>query len=141
MVESSQNMDQTKIREQIEYYMSDANLARDNFFREQIQTNKEGWVSITHFLNCNKVKNMNIKAADIATAIAGGPSEKLELSKDKKTLRRIGNPDLPEQQRKRDKKAVDKGQPNTAQPKKDKQEDEFDADGKIILVEKDFDNP
>ena len=32
MVESS--FDYKKIREQIEYYMSDANLARDKFFRE-----------------------------------------------------------------------------------------------------------
>ena len=34
MVESSH--DHPKIREQIEYYMSDANLVRDKFFREQI---------------------------------------------------------------------------------------------------------
>lgn len=44
------------IQKQIEYYLSDINLGRDKFFREQIETNKEGWVNIAHFLNCNKVK-------------------------------------------------------------------------------------
>lgn len=44
------------IKTQIEYYLSDANLAKDKFFREQIQTDKEGYVAISHFLNCNNVK-------------------------------------------------------------------------------------
>ena len=68
-----------------------------------------------------------------------GPSEKLELSQDNKTLRRIGNPALPEPSRKRDAKAADKGLPTT-KPKV-AQEDEIGPDGKIILTEKDFDNP
>lgn len=54
------------IKKQIEYYMSDTNLSRDKFFREQIQTDKEGWVSIAHFLNCNKVKQMGISSEQIA---------------------------------------------------------------------------
>ena len=66
-------------------------------------------MALPHFLNCNKVKAMNIEAEQIAAAIMDGPSEKLELSKDKKTLRRIGNPALPEPLRKRDAKAADKG--------------------------------
>ena len=68
-----------------------------------------------------------------------GPSEKLELSTDKKKLRRIGNPALPEPARKRDAKATDKGLPSS-KPKAP-QEDEVGPDGKIILSEKDFDNP
>jgi len=58
------------IKKQIEYYMSDANLARDRFFREQIEADKEGWVLISHFLNCNKVKSMGISQAQIADACA-----------------------------------------------------------------------
>jgi hypothetical protein len=54
MVETTKNME--IIQKQIEYYLSDINLGRDKFFREQIETNKEGWVNIAHFLNCNKVK-------------------------------------------------------------------------------------
>ena len=138
MVEST--VEPAKIRQQIEYYMSEANLVRDKFFREQIQTNKEGWVSIQHFLNCNKVKAMGISAEQIAAAIEEGPSETLEVSTDKQTLRRVGNPPLPEQGlRKRDQKAADKGVP--AGKAKEQQEDEYDADGKVILCEKDFDNP
>jgi len=44
------------LQKQIEFYLSDANLARDKFFREQIQTDKLGWVPVAHFLNCNKIK-------------------------------------------------------------------------------------
>ena len=102
MVESK--IDNKKVREQIEYYMSDTNLSRDKFFRDQIMTDKEGWVACQHFLNCNKVKSMGIGVEKIAAAIADG-SDKLEMSKDKKKLRRIGNPALPEPQRKRDAKA------------------------------------
>ena len=136
MVESK--VDNKKVREQIEYYMSDANLSRDKFFREQIMTDKEGWVACQHFLNCNKVKAMGINTEKIANAIDEG-SKTLEMSKDKKKVRRIGNPALPEQQRKRDAKATEKGQApaKNAEPK----EDEIGEDGKIILVEKDFDNP
>jgi hypothetical protein len=48
--------DHSKIKTQIEYYLSDANLAKDKFFREQIQTSKDGYILIAHFLNCNNVK-------------------------------------------------------------------------------------
>ena len=47
---------------------------------------------------------MGIGVEKIAAAIADG-SDKLEMSKDKKKIRRIGNPALPEPQRKRDAKA------------------------------------
>jgi uncharacterized protein (DUF433 family) len=83
---------------------------------------------------------MGITAEQIASAIEEGPSETLEVSADKQTLRRVGNPPLPEQGlRKRDQKAADKGLP--AGKAKEQQEDEYDADGKVILCEKDFDNP
>jgi len=61
MVETT-GASQAEIKKQIEYYLSDANLARDKFFREQIETDKEGWIAITHFLNCNKVKSMGISS-------------------------------------------------------------------------------
>ena len=65
MVESASD---AAIQKQIEYYLSDANLSRDKFFREQIETDKEGWVSIAHFLNCNKVKSMGVSSEKIAEA-------------------------------------------------------------------------
>lgn len=103
MVESTTE----KIREQIEWYLSDANLSKDKFFREQIQANKEGWVQITHFLNCNKVKQQKWSAADIASALTD--STKLELNANKLSVRRAQNAELPEfHEKKRDAKAADK---------------------------------
>lgn len=93
MVESVK-ADCTKIRQQIEYYLSDANLVRDKFFREQILTDKEGFVAISHFLNCNKVKEMKISAAEIAEAVTD--SSEVDLSEDKTKVRRAGNKALPE---------------------------------------------
>lgn len=53
-------------------------------------------------------------------------------------MRRAGNPALPEfLEKKRDAKAADKQQEKQAKT----QEDIFDEDGKVILTEKDFDNP
>jgi hypothetical protein len=119
------------IKTQIEYYLSDTNLVKDKFFREQIQTDKEGYVAVTHFLNCNNVKNAKWTAEDILKACAD--SALLEIKG--KTLRRAGNKALPEKvEKKREQKA--EGKKEEAQ-----QEDEYDEDGKVILVEKDFDNP
>jgi hypothetical protein len=134
MVQSSENV--AELKKQIEYYMSDANLSRDKFFREQIQSNKEGWVNIAHFLNCNKVKALKCTAAEIADANAD--SEAVEVSKDKLKVRRVGNPELPEMEKKRDAKANQKN----GGPAKDQGVDEYDeATGKVILVEKDFSDP
>jgi len=60
--------DHAKIKTQIEYYLSDKNLAKDKFFREQIQTSKDGFVAIKHFLNCNNVKNNKWSEKDIIAA-------------------------------------------------------------------------
>ena len=119
------------IKTQIEYYLSDTNLVKDKFFREQIQTDKEGYIAVSHFLNCNNVKNAKWTSEDILKACAD--STQLEI-KDQ-TVRRAGNKALPEK--------VDKKREQKAEGKKEEaqQEDEFDEDGKVILVEKDFDNP
>lgn len=134
MVQTSEK--NAAIKTQIEFYMSDQNLARDKFFREQIMTDKEGWILISHFLNCNKIKSMKITQEEIAECV--GDSTKVELSKDKLSVRRKDNEKLPEfVEKKRDEKAGDK---KAAQVEKIT-EDVFDQDGKVILTEKDFDNP
>jgi len=96
------------IKKQIEYYLSDANLARDRFFREQIETDKEGYIAIAHFLNCNKVKAMGITQAQIADACVD--SAEVDVAEDKTKLRRKDNKALPEKNldRKRDAKATGK---------------------------------
>ena len=90
---SDQATDQATIRKQVEYYMSDVNLTRDKFFRNQIMTNKEGWVNIGHFLNCNKVKALKVGAEEIAEACVD--STDLDVSEDKLTIRRKENLPLP----------------------------------------------
>lgn len=121
------------LQKQIEYYLSDTNLARDKFFREQIQTDKQGWVAVNHFLNCNKIKASGFTADDLISACAN--STLVEADKAKKSIRRKENKPLPEksESRKRDTKAEEK--------KADQGQDEVDENGKIILSEKDFDNP
>lgn len=129
------------IKTQIEYYLSDTNLSHDRFFREQIQTDKEGWVAIAHFLNCRKIQAMKIDAAAISGACAD--STQVEVNADKTKIRRAGNKALPERSndRKRDAKAAAKGAQAAGEADAKQEEDQFDADGKVILVEKDFDNP
>ena len=138
MVEPASTPTDAAIQKQIEYYLSDANLTRDRFFREQIETDKEGWVAITHFLNCNKVKAMQLSSAQIAEACKD--SEEVQVNEDKSKIRRAENKELPalNTDRKRDAKAASKGQ---AAANAAPEEDQVGEDGKIILVEKDFDNP
>jgi len=56
-------------------------------------TNKEGWVNIAHFLNCNKVKTLKVGAEEIAEACAD--SVEVDVSEDKLTIRRKENAALP----------------------------------------------
>ena len=93
-----------EIKKQMEYYLSDGNLARDDFFRGKIESNKAGgYIPLSLFQNCNKVKKMQITDAQIVEAVKD--STLVELSDDKKSLRRTGNKPLPAQtgsMRKRD---------------------------------------
>ena len=66
------------------------------------------------------------------------------MNADKTKIRRKGNKALPERntERRRDLKAADKrGDGAAAGGAAQQQEDQFDDQGRIILVEKDFDNP
>lgn len=96
-----------------------------------------GWVSIAHFLNCNKVKQLGISSEKIGEACVG--SDEVEVSDDKTKIRRKENAPLPElnTERKRDAKAAGK---KGGAAEKEPEEDQV-VDGKVILVEKDFDNP
>ncbi|CAD8165364.1 unnamed protein product [Paramecium pentaurelia] len=44
-----------KICKQIEFYLGDANLLHDNYFRRLLQEN-QGWIPLEAFLQCNKIK-------------------------------------------------------------------------------------
>jgi hypothetical protein len=132
-------MSAEQIRKQIEYYLGDANLARDDFFRQQISDNKDGYVKLSLFLNCNKIKSLDTNVEAIAEALAG--SEELEMKEDKSAVRRVGNKALPEKTgtlKKREQKAVEKDE------KKNGVEEEVpirDEQGRVIFLTQDFENP
>jgi hypothetical protein len=99
-------MSKADIKKQMEYYLGDANLSKDDFFREKIQSGKDGYVELEVFQKCNNIKKLNLKIEDIVAACAD--SKLLEVSKDKKMIRRVGNKELPEKTgslKKRDTKA------------------------------------
>ncbi len=81
-----------QIQTQIEYYLSDDNIKHDKFFHEKITDQAEGYVDVSNFLNCNKVKKLNITADDITSAVKN--STLLEVKGD--LIRRAGNKSLPE---------------------------------------------
>lgn len=98
-----------EIKKQIEYYLSDKNLQSDDFFREKISGSEAGYIDLKLFLNCNKVKNMGIDVQEIVDACAD--SETVQVSKDKKMIRRTKNKELPpkvDKGKKRDLKAQGK---------------------------------
>jgi hypothetical protein len=91
MVSSSDELG--ALKRQIEFYLSDLNLTNDRFFRREIQANKDGWVDITHFLQCNKVKAPKVDVKEICLACAS--SEMLEVSENELQIRRKENRSLP----------------------------------------------
>jgi len=52
-----------EIKKQMEFWLGDENLARDEFFRGKITENSEGYIALDLFLNCNKFKKaeMDVK--------------------------------------------------------------------------------
>ena len=58
------------LRRQIEYYVSDGNLAVDTFFHKHMSEHPEGWIDAALVLNCNRVKKLEVSdEADIEAAL------------------------------------------------------------------------
>jgi hypothetical protein len=65
----------------MEYYLGDENLSKDDFFRDQISKNpKTGYINLSIFLNCNKIKKLNTTEKEIVEACKD--SDLLEFNKD-----------------------------------------------------------
>ena len=142
----AKKVDKAAVKKQIEYYLSDKNLSNEDFFREKIAASKMGYIDLQLFLNCNKVKNMGIDIKDVVDA--WGDSETVELSKDKKMIRRMKNKELParnEKGKKRDIKGQKKEEGKAENAENGAAEDEGgqvvqrDEQGRIIFVPQDFD--
>ena len=88
-------MTSKEIQTQVEYYLGDINLAKDDFFREQIEQGKDGYIDLALVLKCNKIKKLGVsKAAQIVKACTS--SDSVEFSKDGLKLRRKDNKALPD---------------------------------------------
>ena len=95
-----------KIREQVEYYLSDKNLSGDKFFHNEISKDTDGWLPVEFILNCNKIKALTDQGEEVIAAI----KDSSEVESDDKgfKLRRKDNKELPklvEKVRRRDAKA------------------------------------
>ena len=86
--------DHSEATQQLEYYMSDANLKCDVFFRDLIQEHPEGYVNVNSFLRCNKVKRLG--ATEDSLIAAAGLSDLLEINEARTCIRRKDNLALPD---------------------------------------------
>jgi hypothetical protein len=134
-------MSKADIQKQVEYYLGDANLAIDDFFRDLVGQNKDGYIDIGFILKCNKIKKLGVNSSkQIADAIAD--SKDVELDKEGKKIRRTANKALPAKiatSKKRDAKAEEKKASTAADPKEQEFEPvERDDMGRIKFCERDF---
>lgn len=130
------------IKKQMEYYLGDLNLSKDDFFRDKIMEDKaDGYVDLEVFQKCNAIKKMNLTIDDIAKACAD--SKTLELSKDKKKIRRAANQALPEKTgtlKKRDNKAQAKKEESKVEEPEGDVPVIRDEQGRIQFQVQDFEN-
>lgn len=58
-----------KIREQIEYYLSDSNLRHDKYFHDLITATPEGYIPMDTLFKCKKIKELDVDASQIVEAL------------------------------------------------------------------------
>jgi hypothetical protein len=126
-------MSVAEIKKQVEFYLSDANLAKDKFFNNKIKEDAEGWLPIACLLNCNKIKTMKVKSASIVEALK--TSEEVEVHKDGNQVRRKGNKSVPALG------AAPKKRDDKAAAKEESKEEEEEEVNNGFLMEEDFNSP
>jgi len=82
-----------KIKAQVEYYFGNVNMQRDKFLIEQTKLD-EGWVPMTVMLNFKMLASLSKNVDVILKALE--TSELMEISEDKKKIRRSPKNPLPE---------------------------------------------
>lgn len=73
-----------KILRQVEFYLSEGNLNRDSFFKQEMQKRDDGGIPIDLLLKCNRMIAMNV-TEDILKNVVG-TSKIVSLSNDGKLL-------------------------------------------------------
>ena len=109
-----------EICSQMEYYLSDQNLAKDSFFHQKISSDVNGYIDLNFFLKCNKIIKAGWSKEDLKNGIK--LSNELELDNTTERVRRKDNKALPELTllNKKRKKSEDKENTN----EKEKEENE-----------------
>ena len=135
-----------EIKEQIEYYLSDANLEKDYFFHDIISSNQDGYLDLKYILKCNKIKNKGWTKEDLKKGII--LSNSIELDKTGEKVRRKDNLELPEllflekkrkkpnKPKKEEQKTSKKGENDDKSDKKEKKERKDPLILKITCKEK-----
>lgn len=77
------------IRDQMEFYFSDANLRKDRYMNELVMKDEEGYVDLEVFLTFHKIRALTSDVKDIAGAIA--TSELLQMDEEQKRVRRCAD--------------------------------------------------
>ena len=75
-----------KLKHQLEFYFSDANLVRDRFMQAQLEKTSDGFVALSVLATFGRVKAMTQDLQVLADSI--NDSEVLELNEDKTALKR-----------------------------------------------------
>ncbi|BFF94872.1 la protein homolog [Drosophila madeirensis] len=81
---------------QVEYYFGDANLNRDKFLREQISKNEDGWVPLTVLVTFKRLATLSTDFDEIIGALNKSDEGLVQISEDKKELRRHPERPIPE---------------------------------------------
>lgn len=74
-----------QIREQVEFYLSDANLQKDRFFRQEMNNSPNGDIDLELFLRCNKIRALTSDIDVLTSAVS--TSKALKVNKE---LKRVG---------------------------------------------------
>ena len=82
------------IKNQIEYYLGDENLKKDEFFHQLISSSPDGYIDLKYILKCNKIKKKGWTKDDLKKGIE--LSDFIELDKTGDKIRRKNNLKLPE---------------------------------------------
>ena len=54
--------------EQLEFYLSDANLSHDGFFRAEMKRSPDASIGVDLLLRCNKLRDLGVTQTDILEA-------------------------------------------------------------------------
>lgn len=121
-----------ELKKQLEYYLSDSNLSRDQFFYSKIQETDDGFITLDNFQKCNNVKKLNATTANLIDAIKD--SSELELNEAQTAVRRVGNKELPEfKAQKKLKTSSGEGRTHHAKEDEEQAHEADDGDSDIMV--------